>query len=100
MKKDLYYKSIDSKDYYKFIFKRRYHELILRDISRDNIITEEPLYSKSDRNNDSESFTIAQHLKKLNRKFILIYSNYEYNIINSLNARALLSFTLKDKSVK
>lgn len=100
MGKDLHSMSIDSKDQYKFIFKRRDYELILRDISYDNIIIEEPLYSKSDRNNDHVSFILAQDLKRLNRKFILIYLNYGYNIINSLNIRALLPFTLKDKSVK
>ena len=99
MKKDLHSMS-NSKDRYKIMFKRSDCELSLRDISYDNIIIEEPLYSKSDRNNDNVSFIIAQNLKKLNRKFILIYLNSEYNIINSLNAKSLLSFTLKYKSVR
>ena len=56
---------------------------ILRDISED--YEPVPLWELAERGNQySASFTISSNLKRLKRKFVLIYTEFEYRIINNL----------------
>ena len=72
--------------------KRNSYE-ILRDISED--YEPVPLWELAERENQYlASFGIASNLKLLRRKFILIYSDFEYRIINNLSIISSLPYKL------
>ena len=74
---------------YKSKLRGKLHEYeILRDVSK--YYKHPPLWKLSERGNDySESFNISSSLKRLKRKFILVYSD-EYKIINNLSTVSAL----------